>query len=754
VGIAAVMLHERERMADSSAARSGRKPAQPVARFVGSAACTSCHVEQATAWRASQHRAAMAEANEQTVRGRFDSARFSYAGTTTQFARRNGKFVVRTDGPDGKAGDFEVKYTFGVAPLQQYLIELSGGRVQALSIAWDSRPKNRGGQRWFHLYPNERVTHDDELHWSRPSQNWNFMCADCHSTGVRKGYDRETDRFQTHFAEISVGCEACHGPGSRHLEWAAARTAAKSESADSTKGLNTRLDERRGVAWIANATTGNATRSRPRTSDREIETCAQCHARRSQIADGYEAGKRLLDYYRPALLSRPLYHADGQQHDEVYIWGGFLQSRMYARGVTCSDCHNPHSGSLRAEGNAVCATCHLPAKYDTPAHHHHQMATAGATCVGCHMPATTYMVIDPRHDHSLRIPRPDLSATLGTPNACTSCHTQRDARWAATHLTAWYGGTTALGPHERLAMALSAADAGTLDAQARLSALAADATQSSIARATALAELSFPRTGAALTALTNGLRDTSALVRLGALQSVTQFPVASRLSMVEPLLSDPMKSIRVEAAQILAAVPADQMSVETQAAFERAATEYVEVQRYNADRAEARVNLGTFLAERGDFVGAETELRSAIRMAPSSIPAYVNLADVYRSLGRDADGERLLRDGIAGAPRSGVLHFALGLALTRLNRGDSALREFARAAGLEPGNARFAYVHAIALHSAGKVDAAIARLKSALTAHPGNGDILAALAKFYEARGEAAEARRYADQLRALTPHP
>jgi Flp pilus assembly protein TadD len=243
-------------------------------------------------------------------------------------------------------------------------------------------------------------------------------------------------------------------------------------------------------------------------------------------------------------------------------------------------------------------------------------------------------------------------------------------------------------------------------------------------------------------------------VRLGALQSVTQFPVASRLSMVEPLLSDPMKSIRVEAAQILAAVPADQMSVETQAAFERAATEYVEVQRYNADRAEARVNLGTFLAERGDFVGAETELRSAIRMAPSSIPAYVNLADVYRSLGRDADGERLLRDGIAGAPRSGVLHFALGLALTRLNRGDSALREFARAAGLEPGNARFAYVHAIALHSAGKVDAAIARLKSTLTAHPGNGDILAALAKFYEARGEAAEARRYADQLRALTPHP
>jgi Tfp pilus assembly protein PilF len=692
----------------------------------------------------------MTEATEQTVLGRFDSTRYMYAGTTSEFVRRDGKFVVRTDGPDGKLKDFDVKYTFGVAPLQQYLIELSGGRVQALSIAWDSRPKNRNGQRWFHLYPNERVTSGDELHWTRASQNWNFMCADCHSTGVHKNYDAETDRFQTHWAEISVGCEACHGPASRHIEWASARAAGKNLG-DSTKGLNTRLDERRGVVWVGNATTGNATRSRPRTGAREIETCAQCHSRRTQIADGYEAGKQFLDYYRPALLSRPLYHADGQQHDEVYIWGGFLQSRMYAHGVTCSDCHNPHSGALRAQGNAVCATCHLPAKYDTPAHHHHELASAGATCVGCHMPTTTYMVIDPRHDHSLRIPRPDLSVTLGTPNACTSCHTQRDARWAAARMAAWYGVKDTLGPHERAAMAFTAADSGRVNAQALLAAVAADTGQAAITRATALAELNFPRGNAALTALTNGLRDSSALIRFGALQSVAALPVNSRLSLAEPLLSDPIKSIRIEAARVLAAVPAQQLSPEAAAAFERAAAEYVEVQRYNADRAEARVNLGTFLAERGDMAGAEAELRSAIRMEPSSIPAYVNLADVYRALGRDADGERLLRDGLTSAPKSGVLHFSLGLALTRLNRSDTALREFARAAGLEPGNARFAYVHAIALHSAGKVDAAIERLKSALTDHPGNGDILAALVKFYEARGESAQAQRYANQLRAIS---
>jgi len=730
-------------------ARLVQRPPAPPAHFVGSRACVSCHPSQSAEWERSQHRAAMTEATEQTVLGRFDSARFSYAGTTSEFLRRDGKFVVRTDGPGGKLSDYEVKYTFGVSPLQQYLVELPNGRIQALSIAWNARPKDHDGQRWFHLYPDERVTSGDELHWTRPSQNWNFMCADCHSTGVRKNYDSQTDRFQTHVAEISVGCEACHGPASRHMEWATALRNGR-HPRDSTRGLNTRLDERRDVHWIGDASTGNAARSRPRTTEREIETCAQCHARRSQVADGYEAGKSFLDYYRPALLTRPLYQVDGQQKDEVYIWGSFLQSRMYAHGVTCSDCHNPHSGELRAKGNAVCATCHLPAKYDTPAHHHHQIASAGASCAGCHMPTTTYMVIDPRHDHSIRIPRPDLSATLGTPNACTSCHTQKDAAWAAARTTAWYGPQRPPGPHERAAMAFSAVDSGAVIGQALLQSLATDSAQAAIVRATALAELNFPRSGGALSALANGLRDSSALVRFGALQSVATLPIDTRLSLAGPLLSDPMKSIRMEAARLLAGVPPQQLGDAGAAAFASAAAEYVEAQQYNADRAEARVNLGTFLVERGDFAGAIAELQTAIRMEPSSIPAYVNLADVYRALDRNADGERVLREGLTSAPKSGVLHFALGLALTRLNRGDTALREFARAAGLEPGNARFAYVHAIALHSAGKVDSAIARLQSALVAHPGNGDMLAALVKFYEARGDSVQAQRYANQLRAL----
>ena len=282
----------------------GEKNVALAAHYVGSTACVACHGKEAAEWRQSQHHDAMAEASDQSVRGNFNDAKFTYSGITSTFSKRDGKFLVNTDGRDGKLHDFEVKYTFGVYPLQQYLIEFPDGRLQALSIAWDARPKKEGGQRWFHLYPKERITYDDELHWTRPAQNWNFMCADCHSTDVRKNYDPVADRFQTRWAEISVGCEACHGPGSRHLEWAKSQIPLnplfqreRNHRADDGKGLSARLDERRDIGWSINATTGNASRSKPRATEREIEVCAQCHGRRSQIAEGYEAGKPFLDYY-------------------------------------------------------------------------------------------------------------------------------------------------------------------------------------------------------------------------------------------------------------------------------------------------------------------------------------------------------------------------------------------------------------------------------------------------------------------------
>jgi predicted CXXCH cytochrome family protein len=741
-------------------------------QYVGSKACVSCHEKQASEWQKSQHHDAMAPASEQSVLGNFNNAKFNYAGLTSTFFKRDGKFFANTEGRDGKLTDYEIKYTFGIAPLQQYLVKFPDGRIQALLTAWDARPKKDGGQRWFHLYPNERITHGDELHWTGPAQNWNFMCADCHSTGLRKNYDAVANRFQTQWSEINVGCEACHGPGSNHLTWAASQSPPLEkggkggfESATkiplnppfpkgekfntNAKGLSASLDERRGIVWTPNPTTGNSVRSKPRAADQEIEVCAQCHARRGQIAEGYAAGKPFLDYYRPAFLTAPLYYSDGQQRGEVYNWGSFLQSKMYANGVTCSDCHNPHSGKLRAEGNTLCATCHSPSKYDTTAHHHHKPASAGAACVACHMPAANYMVVDPRRDHSLRVPRPDLSVKLGTPNPCNGCHINRDARWAAAQVSAWYG-------HEpqgfqRFAAAFSAASGGALDAPAQLRAIAADASHPAIVRATAIAQLNASDSKPALEILAEGLRDRSPLLRLAALQSLAHVPLSTRLSLAAPLLADPLQSVRIEAASLLASVPADQLSAEQRGAFERAGAEYVASQRYNADRNEARVNLGTFYANRGEAAKAEQEFKAAIALDPGYVPAYVNLADFYRAGGRDAEGERVLREGLKSAPNNATLHHSLGLALVRMKRADAALGEFERATILEPGNARFAYVYAVALHSLGKVEAAIARLEKAYLAHPNDRDIVQALASFHQGRGDSAAAKKYADRLQEIS---
>ncbi|HTO49423.1 MAG TPA: multiheme c-type cytochrome [Burkholderiales bacterium] len=721
------------------------KPPVPIeAAFVGSTQCASCHEGSYQAWKGSHHALAMQHASEQTVLGDFGGAKLRYAGVESTFFRRDGKFLVRTDGADGKLADFEVKYAFGVDPLQQYLVEFPDGRLQALSIAWDARPKESGGQRWFHLYPKEKIDFRDELHWTKRSQNWNFMCADCHSTNLRKGYDAATDKFETAWSEISVGCEACHGPGSAHVEWA------KVSGSDPAKGLTVSLDERRGVSWKLDPATGNAVRSVERRSERELEVCAQCHARRAQIAEGYRAGNRFLDHYRPALLSPGLYHADGQQRDEVYVWGSFLQSRMYRQGVTCSDCHEPHALKLRAEGNALCGQCHAASKYDAPAHHFHKPGGRGAQCFGCHMPEATYMVVDPRRDHSLRVPRPDLSASLGTPNACNGCHADRDAKWADETVQKWYGHRPQ--GAQRFAATLHAAARRSAEAGPALGALAGDASQPPIARATALESLAgFPSQDTPAI-LRRGLADVDPLVRRASLTAAASLPPEQRLPLVAPLLDDPVRTVRIEAALALASVPVQSFSPAQRASFDRAAAEFEATQRYNADRPEARTALGGFLAQRGRDEEAEREYRAAMAIEPRFAPAYANLADLRRAQARDAEAEAVLREGLKRVPDNAALHHSLGLALVRMKRTPEALRELERAAKLAPDDAGFAYVYAVALHSGGKPRDALREVDQALVRHPDDRDLLFAGATFSRDAGDQVAARRYAQRLAERYP--
>ena len=722
-------------------------PAAPPT-YVGGAACSGCHAEAAAAWQGSHHDLAMQVADGSTVLGDFADASFRKDGVESRFFRRDGGYWVRTDGADGKLADFRIAYTFGVAPLQQYLVEFPGGRLQALPIVWDTRPAAQGGQRWYHLQGAEQVPAGDVLHWTGPAQNWNHMCAECHSTRLEKGYDEASDTFRTTWSDIDVNCEACHGPGSRHVEWAAGDRSAR--AADPGHGLVFALRGHEADAWRFAAAAPIAHRARPLPDRSELETCGRCHSRRAQVWADYRHGQPLAQTHRVALLDAGLYHADGQIQDEVYEYGSFVQSAMHAAGVTCSDCHEPHSLRLRAEGNAVCARCHQPATYDVVEHHRHPRAGPAQQCVSCHMIERTYMGVDGRRDHGFRVPRPDFSANLGTPNACNDCHRQSSAAWAARAIAQWHGPDRA--GRQDYAAALAAGRAGTPEAAALLVALAGDRAQPAIARATALELLATvpARLDPALPAA--GAADADPLVRRATANLLRVLPPQAGLGMAAALLSDPVRSVRLEAVDSVLELPYAELDPAARGALDRSLAEYRESQRGNGDRAEGHLNLGMLALRQGDAIGAEREFRLAVARQPQFVPARVNLADALRAQGREPESEAELRAALALAPDNADVHHALGMALVRQRRYDEALAALARAAQLQPAQPRHAYVYAIALHDTGKPERALQVLADNAARHPADAATLMALAQYAAESGDRDAALRWASKLSALRP--
>jgi tetratricopeptide (TPR) repeat protein len=699
------------------------------------------------AFTGSDHDRAIEPADSVTVLGDFDDARFVHGGVTSTFFRRDGGFFVRTDGSDGALHEYPIEYTFGVRPLQQYLIPMPDGRYQALGIAWDARAAEAGGGRWFHLFPDVSDA-GDPLHWTQPAQNWNHMCAECHSTDLRKNYRLAEDRFESRWAEIDVSCEACHGPGSRHVEWARDPDRVGEDADETAMGLPVALGNPPDV-WRFSADTATARRtSVPPAFRTEVETCGRCHSRRGQVWADYRFGAPLGDTHRVALLDEGLYHADGQILDEVYEYGSFLQSRMYRAGVTCSDCHDPHSARPRAEGNALCGRCHSPAAFDTPEHHRHPAGSSGALCVECHMPTQIYMIVDPRRDHSLRIPRPDLTIKIGVPNACSGCHVDRSAEWALEAVETWFGPERARQAH--YGEVIDAGRRGLPGATARLLAVLDDRELLGIVRATAVSLLRPPFSAEALAGLERAARDPEALVRRAAAGRVEFLgsPQGGRLA--ARLLADSVRTVRLEAVPGAAGLPPDSFPKEGAPALAAGIDEYRRSQTANADRADAHLNLGNLEVRLGQLEVAEAEYRRALARDPAFAPATINLADLYRAMGREPEAEKLLRESLLRDPDNAEARHALGLLLVRAGRLPDALEQLAQAADLLPQDPRFAYIYAIALHDAGQIERSLQVLEAAQSRHPWNPELIVPLIEYSRELGRTDAAARWAEMLETV----
>lgn len=693
------------------------------AEYVGRQRCAECHAAEAAKWAGSDHDRAMELPTAETVAGDFDDCTFENFGVDSRMFRRGDEFFVTTEGADGKQQTFPVKYTFGVRPLQQYLVETERGRLQTLPTAWDTKDK-----RWFHIYPNERIAPDDELFWAGPAQNWNYMCAECHSTNLRKNYDLKTDTYHTEFSEIDVSCEACHGPGSIHVE----------------------LAEVKSPFWDRHYGYGLA-RLKGKSSKGELNTCAPCHSRRRVVHDGYTPGNEFLDYYMPELLDGEHYHVDGQIRDEVYEYGSFLQSRMYREGVRCTDCHDPHSLKLKAEGNQLCAQCHVPGKYDGPAHHHHEVGKAGANCVDCHMPTTNYMVVDPRRDHSIRVPRPDLSVSLGVPNACNGCHDEETPQWASDWVVKWYGPKRLHEPH--YAHAIAAGRAGKPEAVDRLSKLLRRKDVGPVVRASAASLLGRYSSDEAREVLARALKDDEALVRAAAVDASEPLPANELAQLLAPRLTDPVRAVRSEAARLLAGIDVTHFDVEDQQALQAASEEYIAGQNANSDQPAAHLNLGVLAERRGDSKTAEEEYRTALRLGPRFVPALNNLAMLIHTQGKQPEAEELFRRILAIQPDFAAAHYSLGLLLAENpEKLSEAVTELETAARLDPTQSRVQYNLGLALQQQGKLDDAERALKSAVEIDPRMIDAWHALSLLYANRGDWDRASQCADRLAQLAP--
>ncbi|MCB2207440.1 MAG: tetratricopeptide repeat protein [Bacteroidetes bacterium] len=711
------------------------------ATFTGSKSCIECHKLAYDLWLQSDHYFAMDTASESSVLGDFNNAKLEFNGLTHKFYRKDEKFYVLTDGPDGTMKEFEVQYTFGAWPLQQYLVPLDNGKLQTLAVTWDTITKS-----WYHManavYPDEEVDHTNWLHWTNQAQNWNGMCADCHSTNLKKGFDPETKSYNTTWSEINVGCEACHGPSSEHLKWA-------------------NLPE---LARPINTNYGLVVQTSNIENTRYVELCARCHTRRAVFGDYNFEWHDLLDQIVPELPREPMYFADGQILEEDYVFGSFTQSKMYMNDVMCNDCHNVHSGKLILDGNALCLQCHRADEYDTYKHHFHKQAGEegspvisefgdtyevgdGASCINCHMPGRYYMGVDYRRDHSFRIPRPDLSDELGTPNACTYCHANQDNVWAANKITEWYGNSTRQHFGSYIADVLHSQQ--MLDE--KLSTIINDELFPPITRAVAISEFGERYPLESKKILIEKLHDPESIIRYAVLRNyvLTEEDDIPRLV---SMLNDPVRAVRFEAAIALSELSVSQIPDQSNALLQKILDEYERSLMYSADFTASRLNLGNLYSNQGETDKAIKQYKEAILIDNKFFPAKINLAMLYNQISKNEQAEKLFKEVIADEPDQHYQKYSLGLLLAEMGNYEEAVNFLIDASNHLPDNTRILY-NLANLQEFLKDDAAAeANFKSILEQEPESPEYLMAIIEFYLKKQNYQRAKPYVIKINKLFP--
>lgn len=703
------------RQTSSAPDRSLAPDHEVFAHYAGSATCVECHREPHHGWQSSNHALAERLPSQSLDLPAFDPSReFQFGSQTTAVRSERQTLFVRTPGPGGAIRDFPVSRVIGNEPLRQFLVEGGNGRLQTLEASYDPHRNE-----WFNVYGNEDRQPGEWGHWTGRGMNWNAMCASCHNTRLRKHYDVATDSYRTTMAEMTVGCEACHGPMKEHV-----------------------------LAYKSGTKPPPAVKP---SRHQIMDACGSCHARRAELTGEFVPGDDFFDHYH---LTVPdlgdTYYPDGQVREENYEFGSFMGSRMHAAGVSCLDCHDAHTTKLILPGNALCMRCHNGGypnspKIDPVAHSFHPPDSPGNQCVSCHMPHTTYMQRHPRRDHGFTIPDPLLTKQHGIPNACNRCHTDKDTDWALAAVEKNHGERMNRRTRAR-AQAIGRARAGDVTARAEILALLTG-DDSPYWKAVA-ANVLDPWLADADTqqALITSLDSTNALLRAHAafaLAPAAQAGGVAARAALRRKLEDPVRSVRVNSAWALRdeVAPASPAGGDLQRFL-----------NFNADQPTGQLQLGTWQLARNDPPAALAHFERAVSWDPFSAALRHELAVLYSTLNRPADALREIREAVRLEPAQAEFHYKLGLAWSENGNAVEAQAALERAVELNPRHALAWYNLGLARHQAGETSSAVAALLRAESADPSDPRIPYARATIHAQLGQVAEARRAADRALALDP--
>ncbi len=674
--------------------------------------CTECHAKEVEEWRASQHANANRLFDPKIDMAAFRPSRiFAANGIQTILRAENDTAALELTGPDGIKAIHHPEAVIGVTPLVQYLVPFPGGRLQVFNLAFDPQKKD-----WFDAQAPEVRLPEDWSHWQNRGMNWNTQCAFCHMTNLRKNYDSREDVYRTTWDAMGISCSQCHGPMAKHV----------AEPKD--KALLNKM-----------------------TVQQMMDNCASCHARREVLTDTFHAGEKFSDHYRLSLPDLAgLYYPDGQVKEEDFEFGSFSMSRMGHKGVTCLDCHNPHSGKLRApvENNSICLTCHAPPGQrgailiDLASHSRHKAGTPGDRCVDCHMPQTRYMVRDPRRNHGFTIPDPVLTKELGVPNSCNRCHDDKSTDWAIETTTKWYGEKMERRSRQR-ARLISRAE--KTDPKVLPELLTMAESEEIAAWRSVLVSFLTPWTQqpGVLAFLEKSLSHESPLVRSAAVRAISNAAEASKL--IKPLVDDPSRLVRLDAAWNL------------RGGRDRAHPGYRELLEY----LEAICDQPAGALRQSQFALDEQRTDDALKWSAraaawdqTSGAAHQLHALVLNSAGKRNEAAAALLRACEVEPTNAEHPFMLALLYGETGDPDKVIAQLKKAVAIDPAFARAWYNLGLALAQKEQLPDSIVALREAEKLLPDSAEIPYARATVHARAGQMDEAKKAATRARTLGYQP